>query len=65
MQRVNAFTGSMFHTKRYFYLQESRKTKGVTGTPMPNGKAVCEEEEEESHGDDPALQRTGRLVVHM
>ena len=37
----------------------------MTGTPMPNGKAVCEEEEEESHGDDPALQRTGRLVVQF
>ena len=28
---------------------------------MPNGKAICEEEEkEESHGEDPTLQRTGR-----
>ena len=47
-------------SKCSYYLQESRKTKGQGGAPMPNGKAVHEEEEEESHGDDPALQRTGR-----
>lgn len=38
--------------------QESRKT-GDAQKPLPNGKVVAEEVEE-SHGDDPALQRTGR-----
>ncbi|KAJ8320799.1 hypothetical protein KUTeg_002386 [Tegillarca granosa] len=38
--------------------QEGRKT--AAGPPLPNGKAIVEEEEE-SHGNDPTLQRTGRL----
>ena len=41
--------------------QEGRKT-GDSQKPQPNGKAVSEEEEEGSHGDDPALKRTGRWV---
>nr|BAU71498.1 putative sodium-driven chloride bicarbonate exchanger [Phreagena okutanii] len=39
--------------------QEGRKT-GEAQKPLPNGKVVAEEVEE-SHGQDPALTRTGRL----
>ncbi|XP_053386313.1 electrogenic sodium bicarbonate cotransporter 1-like isoform X3 [Mercenaria mercenaria] len=40
--------------------QEGRKKIVEPQKVLPNGK-VAVEEEEESHGDDPALQRTGRL----